>query len=287
MKTLYLSDLDGTLLRADATLSRFSKRLLGGLIGRGMLFSYATARSFSSASVILRGLDLRLPAITYNGTFCVDAATGKVLANESFTQGECDALVGLFAYHHLFPLVYSLTGGVERVSWLRGSENEGTVRYLAARRGDPRLTGVQDLSQLFAGGMFYFNLIGEESALAPLAEALDTLPGVAYTLQRERYGQGEYWLEIMPCRATKANGVRWLRQFTGADRVVCFGDAVNDIPMFEEADECYAVSNASPELLQVADGIIGEAGGDGVAAWLADRFLQDSQWGAPLESFRK
>ena len=84
MKTLYLSDLDGTLLRADATLSRFSKRLLGGLISRGMLFSYATARSFSSASVILRGLDLRLPAITYNGTFCVDAATGKVLANESF-----------------------------------------------------------------------------------------------------------------------------------------------------------------------------------------------------------
>ena len=107
MKTLYLSDLDGTLLRTDATLSRFSKRLLGGLIGRGMLFSYATARSFSSASVILRGLDLRLPAITYNGTFCVDAATGEVLANEAFTQAECDALVGLFAYHHLFPLVYS------------------------------------------------------------------------------------------------------------------------------------------------------------------------------------
>ncbi|MFQ8599946.1 MAG: HAD family hydrolase [Oscillospiraceae bacterium] len=69
--------------------------------------------------------------------------------------------------------------------------------------------------------------------------------------------------------------------------MVCFGDAVNDIPMFKEADECYAVSNASPALLQVADGIIGEAGGDGVAAWLADRFLQDSQWGAPLESFRK
>ena len=44
-KTLYVSDLDGTLLRPDATVSAFTAETLRALTAEGMLFSYATARS--------------------------------------------------------------------------------------------------------------------------------------------------------------------------------------------------------------------------------------------------
>ena len=43
-KTLYVSDLDGTLLRRDQTVSPFTAETINTLTARGMLFSYATAR---------------------------------------------------------------------------------------------------------------------------------------------------------------------------------------------------------------------------------------------------
>ena len=56
MNPLYVSDLDGTLLRSDETLSSFTAETIHGLIEKGMLFSYATARSFVTASKSLRNL---------------------------------------------------------------------------------------------------------------------------------------------------------------------------------------------------------------------------------------
>lgn len=49
MKTLYLSDLDGTLLTPQACLSAFTAETVRRLLREGMAFSYATARSFSTA----------------------------------------------------------------------------------------------------------------------------------------------------------------------------------------------------------------------------------------------
>ena len=50
--------------------------------------------------------------------------------------------------------------------------------------------------------------------------------------------------------------------------MVSFGDAINDIPMFQVSDECYAVSNAVDELKKIATGIIESNEEDGVARWL-------------------
>ena len=47
-----------------------------------------------------------------------------------------------------------------------------------------------------------------------------------------------------------------LKEITGADEIVCFGDSDNDLPMFEVADRCYAVENAADEVKAAADGII-------------------------------
>lgn len=43
MKTLYVSDLDGTLLRSDETTSEYTNNVINNLTDRGMIFSYATA----------------------------------------------------------------------------------------------------------------------------------------------------------------------------------------------------------------------------------------------------
>jgi len=57
------------------------------------------------------------------------------------------------------------------------------------------------------------------------------------------------------------------------DRIISFGDGMNDIPLFEISDECYAVANAVPELKERATGIIGSNENDGVAKWLLERLF--------------
>ena len=76
----------------------------------------------------------------------------------------------------------------------------------------------------------------------------------------------------MPKAATKAHAARQLATLLGCDRIVAFGDAVNDLPLFEAADECYAVSNAAAKLKARATGVIGCNDDDGVAHWLEENW---------------
>ena len=52
--TLYATDLDGTLLRSDMTISDDCARKLNMLMSDGVLFTYATARSFNTAAPLLK-----------------------------------------------------------------------------------------------------------------------------------------------------------------------------------------------------------------------------------------
>ena len=83
--TLYLSDLDGTLLRPDQTLSAYTCAVIDRLVSAGVHFSYATARSIETADKVTRGIRVALPVIVQNGTFIVDSATKKPLWSAKFT----------------------------------------------------------------------------------------------------------------------------------------------------------------------------------------------------------
>ena len=63
MKTLYVSDLDGTLLRSDETTSDFTNKTINELVSRGMLFSYATARSYVTSRKVTKGIDAKIHQI--------------------------------------------------------------------------------------------------------------------------------------------------------------------------------------------------------------------------------
>jgi hydroxymethylpyrimidine pyrophosphatase-like HAD family hydrolase len=56
MSKIYVSDLDGTLLRNDGTISNFSKENLTRLLNDGMYFTAASARSVVAMQKILKGI---------------------------------------------------------------------------------------------------------------------------------------------------------------------------------------------------------------------------------------
>lgn len=79
MKTLFVSDLDGTLLTKEERVSDYSRELINRLIGAGMTFTYATARSACSAARAVEGLAVHAPVILYNGGLIYDYHAKKVL----------------------------------------------------------------------------------------------------------------------------------------------------------------------------------------------------------------
>ena len=266
-KTLYVTDLDGTLLNRQDRVSPFSIQTINNLVEKGMLFTYATARSLVSASRVTEGLSTNIPVIAYNGAFIMQPSTGEILSAESFTEEERARVREVLDRFGISPLVYAFVNGIEKVSWIPEKENDGIRRYLELRKGDPRFRPVTTRNGLFEGSMFYFTCIGEKEELRPVYDIFAADPRYRCTMQQELY-RPEYWCEIMPAKASKSNAIRKLKTMWGCTRVISFGDAVNDLPMFEISDECYAVSNAVDELKAAATGIIESNEEDGVANWL-------------------
>lgn len=267
MKILYVTDLDGTLLNTKDAVSAFSIATINQLVEEGMLFTYATARSLVSASVVAAGLSTQIPIIAYNGAFIIEPLTQKILSSTGFTREEADRVAESVRRHGISPLVYSYISGIEKVSWVTARENDGIRRYLSLRSGDRRFRPLENQSGLYDGEIFYFTCIGEKEELMPVYEEFCKDAHYTCTIQQELYRQ-EYWCEILPKKATKANAILTLKEMWNCDRVVSFGDAINDIPMFQVSDECYAVSNAVDELKKIATGIIESNEEDGVARWL-------------------
>ncbi len=266
MKTLYVSDLDGTLLRSDARTSAFTNRVINELTQRGLLFSYATARSYLTASKATAGLTARIPLITYNGTLVRDNSSGKLLFSHFFTRQEAEELLEALLGSGISPIVYTYDGQ-EHFSYLPREINEKTRAFLDSRKPDPRDRPVSQGKQLFLGEVFYFTCIDEEERLRPLFERYKERFHCFF--QPDIYS-GDCFFEIIPQNASKASAISRLKQELGADRLVVFGDGENDLDMFEIADEAYAVSNASEKLKSAATAVIGSNDEDAVANWILD-----------------
>lgn len=268
MKCLYVSDLDGTLLRSNERTSAYTNEVINGLVERGMIFSYATARSLVTAKKVTKGLNARIPLIVYNGGFIVDNVTEEILAENYFDRTIQKVLDELFE-KGIYPIVYAYINGVEKFSLIPEKGTRGTIAFLESRRDDIRTHVVSTPEELKAGDIFYLTCIDEPEKLEPFYEKYRDIFHCVY--QRDIYTK-EQWLEIMPRAASKANAVIRLKNMLGCDRVIAFGDGKNDIDMFEAADECYAVENAHEELKKRATGIIGSNDEDSVARWLEQKF---------------
>lgn len=266
-RTLYVSDLDGTLLNHYEYISEKSLEIINRCIEEGMHFTYATARSLVSASKVTKGLNVNDPVIVYNGAFIMGADTGKILYSCYFNQEEQLYVKKMLAKYQQSPIVYTFVNGIEKVFYNKEYLNEGIQNYLDNRKNDQRMQALTQYEELFQGKNFYYTCIGEKETLEVLYHLFKDDERFTCTFQQELYRE-EYWFEIMPKKATKANAIQYLKQTYHYEKIVCFGDAINDIPMFKIANESYATKNAVLELKKIANGIIGSNDEDGVALWL-------------------
>lgn len=267
-KTLYVSDLDGTLMHKDLKISDFSVRTINALVEKGVAFTYATARSISSAGTITKDLKLKLPVITRNGAVLADNNTGKIIEKALFTEKEVKMLKDLLPELPKTGFV-SCYFGDDMKKVFAGSLHTAELQgYLDYYKDDPSVVTVSDLSEMFMGNPGYVTIIGDKDEIESLYIRTREYNGWECLFQKDVY-RDEYWLEIAPRNSTKAKSILKLKEEYGFDKLVVFGDSANDITMFKIADEAYAVSNAVDELKALATGIIGSNEEDAVAVYLS------------------
>lgn len=266
MSTLYISDLDGTLLKSDETTSEYTEKVINHFIENGEYFSYATARSIFTASKVAEGIHTNIPVIVYNGSFLLDA-DGKMLLSNFFDKEIYDVLNELFM-KDIYPIVYTFIDDKEKFSYIPKLCTDGMKRFLDTRKGDVRINEVKTTEELKNGSIFYLACIDTAEKLEPFYLKYKEKYHCVY--QRDFY-TNDPWLEILPLEASKSNAIKQLQNYLKCDELIVFGNGKNDLDMFQIADESYAVENACDELKKYATGIIDSNDNDGVAKWIENK----------------
>ena len=265
-KVLYVTDLDGTLLKSDETTSDYTNEIINSLIKKGMVFSYATARSYYTSHKVASGIKTPFPVINYNGTMITDKNGSTILKN--FFDEEIKDVIKELLKNDICPIVYSLINSKEKFSYNFEKSSDGVKEFILTRR-DERSRDVRTDNELVDGEIFHITCIDEKEKLEASYEKLKEKYHCLFYLD---FYSKRQWLEIMPKTVSKGNAVKQLKEYLGCDKVVVFGDAGNDVDMFSVADEAYAVENAAEELKKIATDVIGSNNADGVAKWLNENF---------------
>lgn len=122
--------------------------------------------------------------------------------------------------------------------------------------------------------VFYAVLIGDRDDIDALRRELEpVLTGCFDTVGPDGYSPHQTWFEITSIRATKAAASHALALRLCAERLVAFGDNLNDVALLAAADHGCAVANAVPQLLGIADEVLLSNSEDGVAEWLEQNVL--------------
>ncbi|MGB8452013.1 MAG: HAD family hydrolase [Anaerocolumna sp.] len=270
MNTLYISDLDGTLLNENAELSQFTIDTLNSLIKEGMNFTVATARSAATVDRILKELHLPLPAILMNGVLIYDLSTKYYINIEYLSKDSLN-----FIYHVLND--FQLSGFMYEVknhalaTYYERLANKAQKKFYKERvnKYQKSFTQVSDFAMVSTEYIIYFSILDTKVHLEAAYQILKNRSDIALAYYKDIYSEEELWyLEIFSINATKYNAVQYLKNKYHYEKIIGFGDNLNDLPLFRACDVTCAVSNANGELKAAATHIIGSNTEDGVASWL-------------------
>ncbi|MBR6514674.1 MAG: HAD family hydrolase [Clostridia bacterium] len=266
MNKLFITDLDGTLLDSDGKVNQKTKEILNALTDKGVSFAVATARTILSVSNILDGLNISAPCILMNGVCTYDMTERRYLHCHYIDPVATTQYVkAVSGRTDISPYIYTIKDN-ELCAYYENMDTEPARSFAEERRKRYGKNFVKaDFKELDPTYAVYFTMCGKKQALEPYYHKLKDTKGLYVTFYRDTYDTSIYYLEMCSDKASKAGGIRYLREHYGFDEIYCFGDNTNDIPMFRESDHRYAVSNAVNELKEISDEIILSNNENGVA----------------------
>lgn len=255
---LVATDLDGTLVHSDGSVTDRTRRALLAVEQRGIDVVFVTGRPLRWAREVFEHVGGHGQAVVSNGALVWDVANDAPL----LVRGIEVATV-LDVADRLRTAIPGSSFAVESLDGI-GLEDAFLERHPVpegARRGE--------LADLVDGPTV--KLLARHEDLDPQEfwDAADELVG---GLVEITWSSSSTLLEMSATGVTKASTLALLADERGvpADRVVAFGDMPNDLPMMRWAGAAYAMANAHPTVLEAAHHVAPANNEDGVAVVLEE-----------------
>lgn len=266
---LIATDLDGTLVRSDDTVSAYTHEVLErvraagirvvGATGRGPRLLDLTRRDIPTAEHLVLAGGGRVVALT--------DPVERVLLHDRRISGPMLAV--------LLERLEKIVGPLSVMVEVLDTPDAPLWGELHPEWPWPERVEPVPRSEALTGEVIKVFARAPDLDVDELVEVARTvIPATAATVTQAGHG----FAEICPPGVDKASGLAVVAEALGVDRheILVFGDMPNDVPMFEWAGwGRVAVANAHPAIRAMADEITLTNDEDGVAVWL-DRLLSPS-----------
>ena len=270
---LFVSDLDGTLLNKSSQVSSKSREIINDLMKKGVKFTVATARTHATVIDLLEGLEINMSIAIMNGVGIYDLKNRKYLEIVDMDKQAVKEAITIFDQCHLEPMIYGICEDQLSVFY-RQLPNIAAQTFYHQRK-DAKLKTfkqVHSFEEVIQTNKIVNMLVFDRLEIIEEAyrrvQSIDGIRATYYRTREEGYG----YMELYSTNASKANGIKALMKYADFEKVIGFGDNLNDLPMFELADEAYAPENAVDEIKKVATGVIRHHDDDAIALYLQERY---------------
>jgi hydroxymethylpyrimidine pyrophosphatase-like HAD family hydrolase len=260
---LVATDLDGTLLRPDYSVSEHTRAVLARLVSSGVRVVLVTGRPPRWVFLPIEQTGVHGPVVCANGALTFDPDTRSVLDHRTLDPDSAVSIVLLLRKELpgvQFAFEMGLRFGRER-SWVPLDPPPDEIVV-----DDGLVLARQPLTKLLA-----------RHPLADAAQLAAVI--VAHMPQRATVTWSTPALvEVSGAGVNKATALDRLVRRIGAEpkQVVAFGDMPNDIEMLRWAGLGVAVANAHPDVIEVADEVTASNADDGVAVFLERLFAHSA-----------
>ncbi len=251
-----ISDVDGTLMGKDRTISQEVKNSIRKLKTSNVTFLVATGRNFYGLiKTACKELDLKAPQITAGGSEIVDPRTSEVISAEYIPNNEIKRLFDLLVSKNV-------AFWIEKdfcVYTKDAQEYPSLGPSVYKKLSNIKLNNVPKLGILPVEDV----QIGEELEVRLKAE----FKGLHVT--KSFSPQGRTW-DITGAMGNKQEAVLKVSRLLGilTQEIIGIGDGYNDFPLLEACGYKVAMDNANPELKEIADIVIPSLDEDGVAVFI-------------------
>lgn len=251
MFELIASDLDGTLLENVAGYSDETYRSVRELIKKGMRFIVATGRIYRSASLFAKSLETKDYVISCNGAYVRHTDTGEVLLEERIPE---EALLSMMDYLDREDAFYCIYDA----ETIYSKKPTGLVEhYLRLNRTlEPEDRIHVEITEDFKKVVETDSKILKLVVLEKKVEILDKWKNILSKMEDlEVVQSSDTNMEIMKKGVSKGRGLKLISERYGIapERIIAFGDHLNDASMLKYAGIGVAMGNAGNELKKMAD----------------------------------
>lgn len=276
MKTLYVTDMDGTLLDSNARVSERSASIISSLSHDGALITVATARTPATVVPLMKEAYTQPDMVVMTGAALWDREKSRLTHCHIISREDVTPAAEILRRHGITPFFYTVNGGMLEVYHSADTLTRAEQGFVDARLDLPlkRFYLSTALPPASADSVILIFAIGRLPDIEAAAAELRAESACSISAYPDTYSDNTGLIELFAPGVSKARAIRRVAEECGADRIVAFGDNLNDLPMLREADVAVAVDNALPQVKAAADIIIGPNYIDSVALFIEKDFRQ-------------